>query len=127
MAQAVGQLTFDFLPHAAVVVQPHAGQITSDAGLLPIRQFDQRWRYTERMASFGNGPLLFSINRSTISASRRGVWRCAPVSLCFFSRPISMTLFERSFSSRKISSSIRSISSRCAAISTTPNTTFCEP
>ena len=34
-----------------MVVQQHAGQITSDAGLLPVRQFDQRWRFTERLAA----------------------------------------------------------------------------
>jgi hypothetical protein len=45
-----GQLDFDFLPHVPVIVQRHEGQLTSDAGLLPIRQFDARWRYTERMA-----------------------------------------------------------------------------
>ncbi len=45
------QLSFDFLPDLPVVVQPHEGQLSSDAGLLPIRQFDQRWRYTDRLAA----------------------------------------------------------------------------
>jgi hypothetical protein len=49
-AQIAEQLNFDFLPQREVVVQPHAGQITSDAGLLPIAQFDRRWNYTARMA-----------------------------------------------------------------------------
>lgn len=49
-AQDADQLSFDFLPHLPIVVQPHAGQITSDAGLLPIAQFDRRWNYTARMA-----------------------------------------------------------------------------
>lgn len=44
------QMTFDFLPQIPVIVQPSGGQMTSDAGLLPIRQFDQRWHYTRRMA-----------------------------------------------------------------------------
>ena len=48
--QAAEQLSFDFVPHLPVVVQPSAGQISSDAGLLPLRQFDQRWDYTGRMA-----------------------------------------------------------------------------
>ena len=43
VAQGVGQLAFDFLPQADLVVQRHQGQITSDAGLIPIRQFDDRW------------------------------------------------------------------------------------
>ena len=49
--QAAGQVQFDFLPQTPVVVQSTGGQLTSDAGLLPIRQFDQRWRYTSRMAA----------------------------------------------------------------------------
>ena len=45
------QIPFDFFPQIPVVVQPSAGALTSDAGLLPIRQFDQRWDYTQRMAA----------------------------------------------------------------------------
>jgi hypothetical protein len=48
--QSVEQLNFDFLPHLPVVVQRHEGQLSSDAGLLPLRQFDQRWNYTRRLA-----------------------------------------------------------------------------
>jgi Transposase DDE domain group 1 len=51
MAQGANQLSFDFLPQADIVVQPHEGQITSDAGLLPVAQFDDRWGYTRRMAA----------------------------------------------------------------------------
>jgi hypothetical protein len=47
---AVEQLSFDFLPQLPIVVQQHEGQLSSDAGLLPLRQFDQRWRYTQRLA-----------------------------------------------------------------------------
>ena len=50
------QLTFDFLPHRPVIVQRHPGQITSDAGLLPLRQFDQRWGFTRRMAACIDDP-----------------------------------------------------------------------
>jgi len=49
--QTVDQLQFDFHTRLPIVVRPSAGQITSDAGLLPIRQFDARWRYTSRMAA----------------------------------------------------------------------------
>jgi len=49
-AQTVEQFSFSFLPQTDLVVQRHEGQLTSDAGLIPIRQFDDRWRYTERMA-----------------------------------------------------------------------------
>lgn len=51
VAHTAVQLGFDFLPQADLVVQRHEGQLTSDAGLIPVRQFDDRWRYTERMAA----------------------------------------------------------------------------
>jgi hypothetical protein len=47
----VEQIQLDFLPQIPVVVQPSAGPLTSDAGLLPLRQFDERWNYTQRMAA----------------------------------------------------------------------------
>lgn len=43
------QLSMPFFADRCLVVQRHAGQISSDAGLLPIRQLDQRLRYTERL------------------------------------------------------------------------------
>jgi hypothetical protein len=49
-SQDARQLSFDFLPHLPVLVQPSEGQLSSDAGLLPLRQFDQRWNYSARMA-----------------------------------------------------------------------------
>ena len=55
VAQAAEQLSFDFLPQTDLVVQRHQGQLTSDAGLIPVRQFDRRWRYTERMAECRRG------------------------------------------------------------------------
>lgn len=50
-AQSDSQLHFDFLPDRDLLVQPQQAQISADAGLLPIRQFDQRRRYTARMAA----------------------------------------------------------------------------
>lgn len=50
VAHTAVQLGFDFLPQTDLAVQRHEGQLTSDAGLIPVRQFDQRRRYTERMA-----------------------------------------------------------------------------
>jgi hypothetical protein len=55
-SQGVEQRTFDFLPHLPVVVQRDHSQLSSDAGLLPLRQFDQRWRYTERMVQCLHDP-----------------------------------------------------------------------
>lgn len=50
VAQTAEPILFDFFPQVPVVVQQHPGQISCDAGLLPLRQFDQRWDYTARMA-----------------------------------------------------------------------------
>lgn len=50
-AQDAFQLSFDFLPHLPVVVQSDSEPISSDAGLIPIRQFDERWRFTQKMAA----------------------------------------------------------------------------
>ena len=56
VAHTAEQLSFDFLPHLPLVVQRDAGQISSDAGLLPLRQFDQRWDYTARMVQCLHDP-----------------------------------------------------------------------
>jgi hypothetical protein len=56
VAQTAGQILFDFVPQIPIVVQPHLGQISGDAGLLPLRQFDQRWHYTARMAQCLDDP-----------------------------------------------------------------------
>ena len=50
VSQDADQLTLGVFADRPVVVQRHGGQISSDAGLLPIAEFDQRWRYNERMA-----------------------------------------------------------------------------
>ena len=50
VSHSVKQLALGFFADRDVVVQRHAGRMTSDAGLLPIRAFDERWGYTRRMA-----------------------------------------------------------------------------
>jgi len=52
----VPHLAFDFLPHRPLLVQPAPGQLSSDAGLLPLRQFDDRWDFTARFAACLDGP-----------------------------------------------------------------------
>ena len=47
--QSVWQKSFDFFGKP-VVVEPSDAELTSDAGLLPIRQFDQRIGLTEQFA-----------------------------------------------------------------------------
>ena len=48
--QTVWQKSFRFLGSKPIVVEPSAGQLSSDAGLLPIREFDQRIGLTEQFA-----------------------------------------------------------------------------
>src|SRR5205807_2287469 len=42
---------FDFLPAKPVEIEISSNPLTSDAGLLPVRQFDQRIRLTEQFAA----------------------------------------------------------------------------
>ena len=46
----IPQLSFSFYRHRAVRADFSGGQITSDAGLLPLRAFDQRYRLTRGLA-----------------------------------------------------------------------------
>jgi len=70
VAQSAEQCCFDFFPQLPVVVQQHRGQLSSDAGLLPLRQFDDRWRYTQRMADCLHDPKA-SRGQSLISMLRQ--------------------------------------------------------
>jgi hypothetical protein len=49
--QRVDQWSFDFFAQKPVVVEPSRSQLTSDAGLLPIRQFDERIGLTKQFAA----------------------------------------------------------------------------
>ena len=40
--ETIWQTCFDFLPGKPIVVKPVAMALSSDAGLLPIRQFDEQ-------------------------------------------------------------------------------------
>jgi hypothetical protein len=82
MAQSAEQISFDFLPQLPVVVQRHTGQISSDAGLLPIREFDQKWKLTARMAAClddvmpGRGQSMLSMLRQRIFGIIAGYEDC---------------------------------------------------
>ena len=46
----IPQLSFSFYRHRAIRADFSGGQITSDAGLLPLRAFDQRYELTRGLA-----------------------------------------------------------------------------
>src|SRR5438552_108760 len=48
--QSVPLLSFDFLPSRPVEIEVSPAPLSSDAGLLPVRQFDQWIRLTEQLA-----------------------------------------------------------------------------
>ena len=48
-SQADFQVSFDFLRSKPIVVEPSAAQVSSDAGLLPFRQLDERIGLTRRL------------------------------------------------------------------------------
>lgn len=48
---AAEQLSFDFIPGVPVVLRPAAGELTSDAGLLAFKQFDERIGWTAKFAA----------------------------------------------------------------------------
>lgn len=56
MRQDVDQLAFDFLGSLPVIVERQEGQTTSDAGLLPLAEFDRHWNYTARLAACLDSP-----------------------------------------------------------------------
>jgi len=49
--QSVPLLSFDFFPSRPVQVEVSAAPLSSDAGLLPVRQFDEQIRLTEQIAA----------------------------------------------------------------------------
>ena len=49
--QSVPLLSFDFLPSRPVEIEVSPAPLTSDAGLLPVRQLDQHIRLTEQFAA----------------------------------------------------------------------------
>lgn len=49
-SQSDQQLLFENLVNRPVVVKRVGVEMSSDAGLLPVREFDRRWRFTERLA-----------------------------------------------------------------------------
>jgi hypothetical protein len=54
-----------------LVVEPSAGQLSDDAGLLPIRQLDQRIGLTPAYAESGNGPFAAGLTEHSLSEGPR--------------------------------------------------------
>lgn len=54
--QSVGQIRFDFFGSRPVLVEPRAIAVSSDAGILPLRQFDDQLGYTRRFIDCLNEP-----------------------------------------------------------------------
>ena len=48
MEQAVQRIRFDFFSELPVVVEAQAAPMSSDAGMIVIRQFDDQIGFTER-------------------------------------------------------------------------------
>ena len=71
--QSVLQGTFSFFRNLPIVVQTTAAQLTSDAGLLPLREFDERIGLTCSFAAVLNdprNPKLFDHSFLDMSRSR---------------------------------------------------------
>jgi hypothetical protein len=54
--QPVWQRTFDFLDDQLLVVEPSTAQLSSDAGLLPLRQLDEHLGLTQQFAAVLDDP-----------------------------------------------------------------------
>jgi hypothetical protein len=52
----ISQLRFSFYRHGAILSDFSGGQITSDAGLLPLRAFDERHQLTHDWIAFLSDP-----------------------------------------------------------------------
>ena len=50
-SQGVWRETFDFFPEKPIVIQPVEAHLTTDAGLLPIRQLDEALGLTEQFVA----------------------------------------------------------------------------
>ncbi|UCC32228.1 MAG: transposase [Phycisphaerales bacterium] len=51
LKQCVAQICFDFFSRLPIVVEPHEVQVSSDTGILPIRQFDDQIGLTDRFVA----------------------------------------------------------------------------
>jgi hypothetical protein len=72
----LSQLNFSFYRHQPIVADFSGGQITSDAGLLPLRAFDQRFGLTRELAEHLRDPRQRGrIRHSSLSLLRQRVYQ----------------------------------------------------
>ncbi len=69
--QTVLQLCFDFFTRLAIVVEPKEVDVSSDAGLLPIRQFDSQIGFTDRFIECLEDPRDPNLTRHTLAQMTR--------------------------------------------------------
>lgn len=73
--QTVWQKSFDFLRFTPIVVEPSAGALSSDAGLLPIRQFDEPIGLTKGFAeALGDRRYQPFVNHSVLELVRMRIY-----------------------------------------------------
>jgi Transposase DDE domain group 1 len=69
--QPAVQLTFDFFQEVPVVVEVSTAQLSSDAGLLPFRQLDERIGFTQAFAAVLDDPRDSAKSEHTIAEMAR--------------------------------------------------------
>jgi hypothetical protein len=81
-SQGVEQLRFDFVADLPVIVQQSQALFSGEAGLLPIMEFDRRWKFTSRFVDCLVDPApdrkhsLLSMARQRIFGSLAGYEDC---------------------------------------------------
>jgi Transposase DDE domain group 1 len=72
----IPQLSFSFYRHRSIRVDFSGGQITSDAGLLPLRAFDERHSLTRRLAELLGDPREEErVRHSSLSLFRQRIYQ----------------------------------------------------
>ena len=72
----IPQLSFSFYRHRSIRVDFSGGQITSDAGLLPVRAFDERYSLTRRLAELLDDPREEErVRHSALSLFRQRIYQ----------------------------------------------------
>lgn len=73
--QSVWQKCFDFVPGKRIVVAPVEESLTSDAGLLPIRQFDERLGLTAQfIAALQDGRSIGQVTHTLAEMTRSRIY-----------------------------------------------------